>query len=267
MKIFISADIEGCAGVASKPSVAIDGHDYSISREQMTLEVVAACEAAKEMGAEEIYVKDAHGSGLNIYPDKIPKGVILLREWSGDPRNMVDGLDETFDAVMYIGYHAKAGSDGNSLAHTMSSVKLHSIKVNGEIVSEFFLHNYIAAYYGVPSIMLSGDREVCLEGEKLVPGLSTAIIKDSRGALMESVSSEVTCERIKSAVTQALSKPNFKDCLTTLPKDFVLELTYKWHQDAYAYSFYPGCERIDPYTIRFQSNDWYEVARCLLFTM
>lgn len=266
MKLFISADIEGCAGVTAKPSVTIGGHDYSASREQMTREVVAACEAAREAGAAEIHVKDAHGSGLNIYPERMPKGVILLRDWSGDPRNMVDGLDESFDAVLYIGYHSKGGSEGNSLAHSMSSVKLHSIRVNGEPVSEFYLHNNLASYYGVPSVMLSGDREVCEESRRLVPGLKTAVIKEGRGALMASVSSETACDRIREAVTAALTRGPLDRCLMTLPEHFTVDLVYKWHQDAHVYSFYPGCQKIDPYTVRFESTDWYEVARCLAFT-
>ena len=141
MKIYISADMEGITGVThwdevdhNKPSV------YTQFQARMTQEVVAACEGANDAGAKEIWVKDAHYSGRNILSEELPENVKLIRGWSGHPYSMVQELDDSFDALLMVGYHSMAGKGGNPLAHTLSSSKLDSVFINGQQTSEFFLH-------------------------------------------------------------------------------------------------------------------------------
>ena len=164
MKIYISADMEGITGVThwdevdhNKPSV------YTQFQAKMTQEVVAACEGANDAGAKEIWVKDAHYSGRNILSEELPENVKLIRGWSGHPYSMVQELDESFDALMMVGYHSMAGKGGNPLAHTLSSSKLDSVFINGQQTSEFFLHGNIAAKHGVPLVFVSGDAGLCEE--------------------------------------------------------------------------------------------------------
>ena len=134
MNVYISADIEGITGITHwDETEKTNPDDYIQYQDQMTKEVAAACEGALNAGATEILVKDAHDSGRNILADRLPEDVKLIRGWSGHPLCMVQELDESFDAAVFIGYHSRAGSDANPLAHSMS-LKLDSIDLNGVYV-------------------------------------------------------------------------------------------------------------------------------------
>ena len=119
MKVYISVDIEGVAGITHWDETNKAHADYPEFREQMTGEAVAAIEGARAAGATEIWVKDAHETGRNLITSMLPDGVTLIRSWAGHPLCMVQELDGTFHAVMMVGYHAAAGSEANSLAHTL----------------------------------------------------------------------------------------------------------------------------------------------------
>ena len=139
----------------------------------MTKEVVSACKGANDAGAKEIWVKDAHYSGRNILSEQLPENVKLIRGWSGHPYSMVQELDDTFDALLMVGYHSMAGKSGNPLAHTMSSSKLDSVFINEQQTSEFFLHGNIAAKHGVPLVFVSGDAGLCEEVKDVSPNTTT----------------------------------------------------------------------------------------------
>src|SRR5512136_2420739 len=125
MKIYISADIEGVTGVTHWDETDLGKAESSLFREQMTAEVAAACEGALQAGATEIWVKDAHDSARNIIAAKLPQEVRLSRGWSSHPFAMVQELDETFQAVMMIGYHSRAAGGTSPLAHTMTGSFAH----------------------------------------------------------------------------------------------------------------------------------------------
>jgi D-amino peptidase len=172
VKIFISADIEGTAGITVWTECEKGKPDYEEFRKQMTAEVVAACEGAIEGGAKEIIIKDAHDTARNIIASKLPESVKLIREWSGHPFGMVQGLDESFDAAIFTGYHSRAGSDTNPLAHTLTGSSMY-IKINDRFVSEFLISSYSAAYVGVPVVMITGDKGICEEAKEVNPGILT----------------------------------------------------------------------------------------------
>ena len=134
MKLFISADIEGCAGVALTDETHKKESVYQRFAEEMTEEVVAACEAAHEAGADEIVVKDGHGDASNIDPLKMPEYVTLIRGKSGHPYNMMYGIDDSYDGVLYLGYHAPAGDPNFSISHTSTGNSLY-IHLNGKVMS------------------------------------------------------------------------------------------------------------------------------------
>ena len=130
MKVYISVDIEGIAGIAHDDETSKSHADYPEFREEMTREALAACEGAMAAGAREIFVKDAHGSGRNILVERLPECARIVRGWSGHPLSMVQELDASFDAILFIGYHSRAGAETNPLARTLSS-EVASIKLNG----------------------------------------------------------------------------------------------------------------------------------------
>lgn len=266
MKVFISADIEGTAFTMNWPATNIGGHDYERSRQEMTEEVLAAAEGAHAAGADLVVIKDAHASATNIYAEQMPEYVQLIRGWSREPRKMIEGLDETFDAAFFIGYHSAAGLDGNVLSHTINGSVIHSIRVNGTPASEFMIYSMLASYYGVPSVLLTGDKALCEFGKEFCPDLTTVAVKEDVGGRSQLLSPALVKRRIREAATQAL-QGNLKQCLIDLPEYFEVEVTYRDHNIAYSRSFYPGASLINPTTVGFASDDWYEVNRFLLFVI
>ena len=165
MKIFISADIEGVATTTLWSETEKGSEDYRLHAQQMTMEVIAACEAASEAGASEIVVRDAHEDGNNLDIWKLPENVTLIRGWSGHPYSMVYGIDPSFDAAIFIGYHSAASSEGNPLSHTESLNPL-SVKLNGALASEFLLYSYAAALNqdlrsALPNLPQTYELEIC----------------------------------------------------------------------------------------------------------
>src|SRR5690554_4898751 len=136
MKVFISADIEGVNSICSWDETEAGHYRYNEFKKQMAEEVSAACHAAKAAGATEVFVKDAHDSAMNLSIKDLPDFVKLHRGWEGDICSMMAGMDETFDACIFIGYHSPSRSDKNPLSHTMNT-KIQHVKINGVIASEF----------------------------------------------------------------------------------------------------------------------------------
>lgn len=257
MKIFISADIEGVAGctVWDETEKGKDGYEYFAR--QMTREVKAACEGANDAGAKEIMVNDAHDSGRNIDHNLLPKNSKLVRGWSGGLYSMVQELDSTYDALMFVGYHSPAGSDKNPLSHSMSTF-LDYVKINGVIASEFLIHSYIAAYLGVPVVFLSGDQGLCDEVNSLNENIETVAVKVGKGNSTINIHPELAMDLIREKVKEALSK-DLSNCKLELPKEFKLEIRYIQHKDAYKRISYPGVIKVDENTISYTSNNYMEV--------
>jgi D-amino peptidase len=265
MKVYISADLEGVTGVTHFDEVDKRHTDYTEYREQMTAEVSAACEGAQAAGATEIFVKDAHATGRNLIHSKLPQSVKLIRGWSEHPFSMVDGLDESFDALLMVGYHARAGAGADPLAHTITG-RLVWVKVNDQLASEFVLHAYAAGLMQVPVVFLSGDEGVCQDAQKLIPTIKTVAVKSGVGRSTISMHPAHVLSVIRQAVKAALES-DLSTCQVTLPKNFAVEVRFKEHPRAYRASFYPAAELIDPHTIRFRTEDYFEVLRLLTFVL
>ena len=263
MKIFISADIEGVTGTTHWDEADKNKSDYAEFQQQMTAEVNAACKAALELGATEIWVKDAHASGRNLIASKLPQEVKLVRGWSGHPFSMVQELDETFHALLLIGYHSAAGFTGSPLAHTISGEAAY-IKINQNYASEFLLHAYAASLVNVPVVFLSGDAEICGEAKKLLPDIVTVAVKRGLGASTVNLHPQLALEKIQQGVEEAL-KNDLTHKPIELPEHFQVEIKYKSHTRAYPYSFYPGASLKEPDTIYFETNAFFEVLRLISF--
>ena len=126
MKVFISADMEGSAGITCWPETERDKPDYPEFQELMTAEVVAACEGALQAGATEIVIKDAHHTGRNLLVDRLPPQVRIIRDWAGHPHSMMFGIDGDCAAAIYTGYHDAAGTEGEwALSIDSTIVRAH----------------------------------------------------------------------------------------------------------------------------------------------
>lgn len=265
MKVFISADIEGVNNIQSWAETE-KGDDYEYFRKQMTDEVREACIAAHEAGATEIIVKDAHNNARNLILKDLPEYVKLHRGWQGCPGSMMAGIDETFDACLFIGYHSPSRSDGNPLSHTMT-LSIHHIKINGEIASEFYLNALTASYYHVPTVFVSGDKNLTELIKKENENITTVATKEGVHGAVISNHPLVTDALIHKKVKEALTNKNLKSCLVEMPRNFDVEIQYKNPVDAYSNSFYPGCKLVGSVRVIFNTDDWYEVLRMIKFTL
>ncbi len=264
MKVFISVDIEGITGVTSWSETTLGNSDYSQFAEQMTKETVAACEGAIAMGAKEIFVKDAHDSARNIDITKLPRCAKLSRGWTNTPDSMVAGLDETFDAAIFIGYHSAAGTDGSPLAHTMN-LGNNYIKVNGKKASEFVINSYLAADYGVPVVFVSGDEMLCDKAKEFNPGIETLAVKEGLGGATVSINPDLACDLIKEGVINGLKR--IESCKIAIPEKFEVEINYKEHKEAKHASFYPGASQVDSHTVKYTAGTVKEFATTRMFIL
>jgi D-amino peptidase len=263
MKIYISADIEGITGVTNWDETELGKADSAIPCEQMTAEVVAACEGALQAGATEIWIKDAHDSGRNIIASKLPHEARLIRGWAPHPLMMMQELDDSFQAAMMIGYHSRAGSNTSPLAHTMTGAFVR-VKLNDRDASEFLLNTYTASMLKIPVVFVTGDKGLCDDVTELNSNIGMIAVKEGIGNSTINIHPELAITRIRDSAAKAL-KGDMAKCLVTLPAHFSLDVQYKDHSKAYLYSFYPGAKLKDPLTVHFESESYFEVLRFLFF--
>ena len=264
MKVYISVDIEGVTGVTAWDETELNHPDHKAAALQMTREAVAACEGAIAAGADEIIVKDAHATARNMDIQAFPEQVKLCRGWTNTPESMVAGIDETFDAAVFIGYHSGAGFDGNPLSHTMNQQNNY-VKINGRQAAEFDMNAYVAAYYGVPVVFLSGDEELCDHAKELIPELETVGVKSGEGNMTTNIHPAKACTLIKKGVQNVLAKLNA--CKLESPESFELEINFKDCVKAHRGSYYPGAEKINPTTVRFVGKDIQEMMAARMFIL
>ena len=263
MKIFISVDLEGICGTTHWDEVTRGNEAYPEFRKQMTAEVIAACNGAFSAGATEIYIRDAHDSARNIIARDLPEETVLIRGWSRHPYMMMQEIDATFDAALMIGYHSLAAAETNPLSHTMSTT-VSSVTINGVKSSEFLINWYTARYENVPVAFVSGDKGLCDHAAEQAPTIHTVAVKAGTGDSSINLHPQTACAKIEDSVRTALSQ-ELSSYLHDLPTYFDVSVSYIHHQDAYRNSFYPGARLIEPGTVGFQSNDYFEVLRFFLF--
>ena len=265
MKVYISADIEGVTGVSHWNETDRLNPDYTEFREQMTAEVAAACEGALRAGSTEIWVKDAHSSGRNLISSRLPCKTRLIRGWSGHPFSMVQEIDESFDALLMIGYHSRAGSAANPLAHTFSG-KIACLEINERPASELQMYAYAATLVNVPLVFVSGDKGVCEEAASLIPEIASVAVKEGAGDATINIHPNLAVEKIRDGVHSALTGDVSK-CRLALPERFKVNITYKDHTMATKASFFPGARSSQPHTIQFESDDYFDVLRLFAFVL
>ena len=265
MRVFISADIEGIAFTTAWEETQKGQPEYPAAVKQMTNEVKAACEGAIAAGADYILIKDAHGTSRNIDPCQLPKCCEIIRGGNGSPITMVEGIDSSFDAAMFIGYHSAAGRNGNPLSHTYTK-NTTCVKLNGMPASEFLLYSYACAMAGVPSVFLSGDKMLADDSRDLHPCLKTVAVKDGLGGYTRSKQPDYACDLIRAGAEEAL-KQDLSNALCTLPEHFVFEVSFKEHARAVKASYYPGFVQIDSHTVKMETDNLTDILRCIPFVL
>jgi D-amino peptidase len=259
LKIYISVDMEGVAGVVTADQLIPAGFEYERFRHFMTNETLAAVRAAKESGATEIVVSDSHGNGENLLIEEFPKDVRIIRSW---PRHggMMAGLDQSFDAALFVGYHASTTNVRGVRAHTFSSAHLTRVVLNGNAVTEGEFNASFAGALGVPVIFASGDDAAMEELRSRLGQIETAETKRSLSFhSAETLTPEASCETIAAGVKAALNRlHDFKPYVVKSP--VTLEISFKNYMPAEMISYLRSVQRVDSHTIRFIGKDMAEVS-------
>ncbi|QFU16743.1 M55 family metallopeptidase [Microvirga thermotolerans] len=179
MKIYISADIEGVAGVVSPQHGTMGNAEYERARRLMTQEVNAAIDGAFAGGATEVLVNDSHGDMRNLLPEELDRRAEAILG-KPKPLNMFEGLTREHAGVFCTGYHARARAPG-VLAHTVNGFAFGRIRLNGLELGEAGLYGAYAGSLGVPVLLLTGDDCLREETKELFPDAAFAVVKRSLG--------------------------------------------------------------------------------------
>ena len=264
LKIYISADMEGVVGVVTGDQLVPQGFEYNRFREFMTEEVKAATEAAFEAGATEIVISDSHGNGENLLIEKLPKNVTIVRSWPR-PLMMMQGIDETFDGVIFLGYHTGTTNMSGVRAHTISSARLADVRLNGTSMPEAGINAAIAGRFNVPVIMISGDDAIVKEATDLLGNIEGAVVKwaisfHSAKTLTPEMAYELIREKTKKAIARIKELKPYK-----VKEPVQLDVRFKAYRPSEMLSYLSIVQRTDSHSIRFVGKDIIEVSRFLEF--
>ena len=260
MKVYISVDMEGVACVTHGDHVSLEGTEYEMARRWMTAEANAAVAGAFEAGASEVVVADAHGHMRNILPDELHEDALLVR---GSPRtlSMMEGVDASFAAALFVGYHSMAGTPTGILAHTYVSRAVMGLRLNGKTVGEPGFNAAIAGHFGVPVALACGDDTVPAEVADLMPWAETVITKWALSPqAARNLTPRASQRRIREGTRRALARlAEMKPLIFDRPIRF--EVQFMRAINAHLAADIPGVERLDGRTLAYTGADMLEITR------
>jgi D-amino peptidase len=262
MRVYITVDMEGIAGVVHEdqtdPTDSRHAAEYNRSCRLMTAEANAAVAGARDAGAKKVVVNDSHWLMRNLLADELDPAAELV---SGGPKrlSMVQGIEEGFDAAMFIGYHARAGTRDAIIDHTYTS-RVYQARINGQPVGELALNAALAGAYRVPVALVSGDQATATEARDLLgPTVETVIVKHAVGRFAaRSLAPSVAREQIRTAAKESLQREH---PLFTFPAPIRLEVDFIVSQMADMAELVPGATRLEGRTVSYTSDDYLEVFR------
>ena len=254
MKVFISSDIEGTAGIVDSEQVRAPGAEYEIGRQLLTDEVNAAIDGAVQAGASHILVNDAHRTMFNLRPGELHHHASYL---SGrhKPLYMMEGLDATFDAVFMVAYHGAIGAERAILSHTYNPGAVWEARLNGVAVGESALNALVALHYRVPVVLITGDDATAEEARPFMPEIEAVVVKRSITRFAaESLHPDRACELIRAGAARALARAETAaPPAIDLPAS--LEVTFLTADMADMASWIPGVHRTSTRTATVTDDD------------
>ena len=261
LKVYISVDGEGIGGVSSwRKQSSPEGVDYEQFRRLMTLEVNAAILGAYDAGSTEVLVSDSHWDGQNLDPELLDRRVRVVRGWPR-PLGMMQGIDGTFSAAVFVGYHASEEETNAILSHTEDDEKIFEVKLNGTPVPEAGFNAAIAGDFGVPVVFVSGDRATVDEAKQLLGPIATATLKTgisfySGTMLHPKESRRLIREGVKQGLERQLQLKPYR-----VAHPVRLDVTFKNPVYAEIVSYLRNVERTGKNTISYTAIDMIDASR------
>jgi D-amino peptidase len=254
MKIYISSDMEGTAGVVDWTQCLHGNPEYGYYRDLLQNEINASIEGALAAGATEFLVNDSHSSMQNLKPATLA-GKARYLSGKHKPMYMMQGLDSSFDAIFFVSYHGSMSSEGSVLSHTYNPRAIADIKLNGKIVSEAGLNSLVAQHYGVPIVLVTGDETTRVETELWSPDVRSAVVKESVSRLAANSMHPVeACELIKSKAKDAVTNlVSIRKPAITLPA--TIEISFHNGDFAEQATWIPGTTRTGAKTVELTDTD------------
>ncbi len=262
LKVYISADMEGIGGVVTwKVQAEVKGREYEQFRRLMTGEVNAAIAGAFDAGATDVVVSDSHGDGQNLDVELLDKRVRLIRSWPR-PLGMMQGIDPSFAAAVFIGYHGAEGQSPSVLSHTITG-QLEAIRLNGTTVPEAGLCAAVAGDFDVPVVFLSGDQTIGAEAKRLLGPIETVAVKQAISYYAaETMHPEEAQRLIRAGVKRGIERrKEIKPYRLAHP--IKMEIAFKDVVTAELVSYLPGIEHPAGNAIVFTARDMPEASRFL----
>jgi D-amino peptidase len=267
LKLLISVDMEGVAGVVSADQLLPSSFEYERFRRFMTAEVLAAIEGAKQGGATDIVVTDAHGNEQNLLIELFPPDARIVR---GSPRRlgMMAGLDDSFDAAMFVGYHASTTNPSGVRAHTFSSARFTRVTLNGTPVTEGAWNAAIAGQFNVPVVLVSGDDAAVAEIRGAIGNIEAVETKRTLGFhSAETITPEAAQKLIREKATTAIKGiAGRKPFRVASPVTVTISFKSVTPVEAACY-LSQVFTRVDSHTLRFTAKDMVEASAILEFLM
>lgn len=255
MKIFVSVDMEGIWGLVSPEHVSSTSKEYSRTRKLMIQEANWAVEEAFNNGATEVIVNDSHDDMDNLIIEELDSRAQLI---SGGPKpfSMMQGIDESFDGVIYIGYHSRAGTLSGVFNHTYAGRTIANISINGRKMGECGINAGVAGYYGVPVIALSGDNMVCAQALEEIGNIETIPVKKAISRYCaHNLSKEAVRELYKTKIAKAIK--NIKHS-PVVKYDGKVTMDIEFNKEVMTEHaiLIPGAIRVDEKTLRIECDDY-----------
>jgi D-amino peptidase len=266
LKVYISADMEGITGVASADQLGPAGFEYQQARQWMTGDVLAAIQGAREAGATEFVISDSHGNGESLLIDRLPNDIpITIVRSFPRPLAMMEGLDSSFAAVLFVGYHASTSSVTGVRAHTISSALLTRIAINGTSMSEAAINAAMAADLGVPVVLITGDDAIVAESKQRFGPIEGVAVKRAIGfhsaATMTPEAGQAAIrQHARTAIERRAEMRPYK-----MSRPLSLDVSFKNYRPVELLGYLPMIERVDSHTVRFVPRDMADVSRFIEF--
>jgi D-amino peptidase len=256
MKLYVSSDMEGVAGVSAWQQVdARTPHpEYVPYRRYYTLEVAAAIAGARRAGARDVLVNDSHGPMRNLLFDDLPNDVRVIFG-NRKPYSMVQDCDATFGGAFFIGYHGAIGDQNAVLCHTYTPTVIYDLHINGVVCSEATINAALVGSYGVPLLLVTGDRTTVEGIQAQMPWVHGVIVKESIGSLSaNSISPAAAQVAIAEGAAHAIANAS-KAKPFTFTGPIEMRITFVKVEQADYVSIVPGFERTGPREVRFVDSD------------